>query len=153
MGERAPAPPSRRPWASSEHARKVMVGNRGRDTLPELRLRRAVHALGLRYRVCARPLPELRRTADLLFPRQHVAVFVDGCHWHGCPDHWAPPRTNVAYWVAKVDRNRARDKETDRLLAAAAWVSVRVWEHEDPQTAALRVRDVVKQRGTTAQSS
>ncbi|MFC8618971.1 very short patch repair endonuclease [Micromonospora purpureochromogenes] len=123
-----------------------MRANRGRDTRPELALRRAVHRLGLRYRVSYRPLPQLRRTADLVFTRQRVAVFLDGCYWHGCPDHHRPARTNDAFWRDKISANRDRDAETDRLLIEAGWVVVRVWEHEDGAAAAERVRAAVAAR-------
>lgn len=113
-----------------------MQGNRARDTIPELRLRSALHALGYRYRVSARPLPELARTADLVFRRRRVAVFVDGCYWHGCPEHYGEPATNVDYWRGKIGRNRERDADTDDRLRTAGWTPVRVWEHE-PLTVAL----------------
>lgn len=121
-----------------------MRSNRGRDTKPELAVRRLVHAMGLRYRVDARPLPALNRRADLVFPRARVAVFVDGCFWHGCPDHHTKARANAEYWAEKVTVNRARDEETDRLLVEAGWKVVRVWEHEDPAAAADRVAQVVR---------
>ncbi|MEU9842740.1 very short patch repair endonuclease [Actinomadura sp. NPDC048032] len=123
-----------------------MKANRGRDTQPELALRRAVHALGLRYRVSVRPLPDVRRTADLVFTRAKVAIFLDGCFWHGCPDHHTKAATNAAYWADKVEKNRARDRETDALLEAAGWVTVRIWEHEDPREAALKVESIVRAR-------
>ncbi|GLZ08907.1 very short patch repair endonuclease [Actinomadura sp. NBRC 104412] len=123
-----------------------MQGNKGRDTKPELALRRAVHALGLRYRVSIRPLPAVRRTADLVFTKVQVAVFLDGCFWHGCPDHHTKARTNADYWADKVTRNRLRDAETDRLLRDADWQVIRVWEHEDPTEAALRIARVVRSR-------
>ena len=126
-----------------------MQSNRGRDTGPELALRSAVHALGLRYRVSARPLPDLRRTADLVFPRARVAVFLDGCFWHGCPDHHTVAATNAAFWAQKVESNRARDRDTDRRLADAGWASIRVWEHEDPVEAAQRIRSAVRSRLAT----
>ncbi len=120
-----------------------MRGNRNRDTGPEMAVRRAVHALGLRYRVAARPIRGVRRSADLVFRRRRVAVFVDGCFWHGCPDHFVLPRTNVDYWTAKIDGNRARDAETDALLAGAGWTVIRVWEHEAPSQGADRVRETL----------
>lgn len=133
-------------WASSEGARSSMRSNRGRDTKPELALRSAVHSLGLRYRVSVRPLKELRRTADLVFTRAKVAVFLDGCFWHGCPQHHTVAATNAKFWAEKVEGNRARDRDTDRRLNMAGWVSVRIWEHDDPVEAARRVRDVVAGR-------
>lgn len=106
-----------------------MRGNRGRDTGPELALRRAVHARGLRYFVNRRPVKTVRRTADLVFPTAHVAVFVDGCFWHGCPEHHSAPKTNADFWSGKVQRNRERDAETDRLLTDEGWTVLRIWEH------------------------
>ncbi|WP_460302342.1 very short patch repair endonuclease [Actinocorallia aurea] len=121
-----------------------MQSNKGRDTKPELALRRAVHAMGLRYRVSTRPIPTLRRTADLVFPRVKVAVFMDGCFWHGCPDHHTRSVTNAPYWSEKVETNRARDAETTRVLTEAGWTVLRFWEHEDPQEAATRVVTTVR---------
>jgi DNA mismatch endonuclease (patch repair protein) len=121
-----------------------MQGNRRRDTKPEMAVRRAVHALGLRYRVDTRPLPDLNRRADLVFTRAKVAVFVDGCYWHGCPAHGTTAKTNATYWGPKIRRNRDRDGETDHLLVEAGWVSMRIWEHEDALEAAERIASVVR---------
>ena len=129
--------------------RKAMQGNRSRDTKPELVLRSILHRRGLRYRVSARPIPGVRRTADLVFPRVKVAVFVDGCFWHGCPTHYRQPGSNVDYWVAKVDRNVCRDQEVDSILRDAGWTVVRVWEHDDPISVADRVERVVRNRRAT----
>jgi DNA mismatch endonuclease (patch repair protein) len=118
-------------WASSEATRKKMLGNKSRDTSPELRVRSLVHRRGLRYRVAQRPIPTLRRTADLVFRRAKIAVFIDGCFWHGCPEHYRPPSTNPDYWRDKIEGNRLRDQETDELLAQAGWEVLRFWEHED----------------------
>jgi DNA mismatch endonuclease, patch repair protein len=126
-----------------------MQGNRSRDTRPEVAVRSAVHALGLRYRVSARPIPGLRRTADLVFRPLRIAVFVDGCFWHGCPVHFAAPSTNADYWAAKIGRNRDRDAETDAMLVEAGWQVVRLWEHDDPALGALRVRDTLARRRRT----
>lgn len=117
-----------------------MQGNRRRDTSPELALRRLLHAAGLRYRVDARPLKDLNRRADLVFYGRRVAVFVDGCYWHGCPEHGTVAQTNAAYWASKIGRNRERDADTNRRLREAGWTVVRVWEHEDPAIAAERVQ-------------
>ena len=135
-------------WASSAAIRKTMLGSRSRDTRPELALRSAVHRLGLRYRVSAAPIPGLRRTADLLFRQGRVAVFVDGCFFHGCPSHYSPPKTNTTYWAAKVARNQDRDADTDARLSEAGWEVVRIWQHEDPDEAAARVAAVVRRRRT-----
>src|SRR5690348_16964701 len=106
-----------------------MRANRGRDTGPELALRRALHSRGLRYFVNRRPVKTIRRTADIVFPGARVAVFVDGCFWHGCPDHHTAAKANADFWAAKVLGNRARDAETDRLLTDSGWTVLRVWEH------------------------
>jgi DNA mismatch endonuclease, patch repair protein len=123
-----------------------MRSNKGRDTGPELALRSAVHALGLRYRVNARPLKGVRRTADLVFSRARVAVFLDGCFWHGCPEHGRAPRVNSAYWGPKLAHNVARDRDTDRQLAGLGWEVVRAWEHEDPVAVADRVEATYRAR-------
>lgn len=116
-----------------------MRGNRGRDTAPERKLRVLLHQRGLRYRVSSRPLPNLRRTADIVFPRAQVAVFVDGCYWHGCPEHHRPATKNSAFWRAKIADNQRRDAETNQALADQGWTVVRCWEHEDPESVAERV--------------
>lgn len=123
-----------------------MQGNRSKDTKPELAVRRAVHALGLRYRVAVRPLHGIRRSADLVFPRAKVAVFVDGCFWHGCPEHYREPVSNVDFWRLKVSTNRARDLETTELFRLSGWVVLRFWAHDDPVVAADEIRRVVGQR-------
>ncbi|MGB3286390.1 very short patch repair endonuclease [Mycolicibacter algericus] len=123
-----------------------MRANRCRDTKPELALRSAVHALGLRFRVSVRPLKELRRTADMVFPTERVAVFLDGCFWHGCPEHHTVAVTHSRFWADKVAGNRTRDLDTDRRLDEAGWLSVRVWEHENPAEAARRVQNLVLAR-------
>ncbi|WP_436760976.1 very short patch repair endonuclease [Streptosporangium sp. V21-05] len=132
--------------ASSEGVRKSMQSNRSRDTKPELALRRAAHALGLRYRVAVRPLPGIRRTADMVFTKTKVAVFMDGCFWHGCPQHHTVAATNAGFWADKVRRTRERDVETDRLLTEEGWLVVRIWEHQDPVQAAVLVADAVVTR-------
>ncbi|MCV7620141.1 MULTISPECIES: very short patch repair endonuclease [Micrococcus] len=133
-------------WASSTGARATMLGNRSRDTKPELLARRLVHAAGLRYRVSARPENDLRRTADLLFRPARVAVFIDGCFWHGCPVHYIRPKAHDGYWSDKVATNRSRDAETTRVLTERGWLVLRFWEHEDPAVVAARVVAVVNER-------
>lgn len=123
-----------------------MLANRSRDTGPELAIRRLLHARGFRYRANARPLPDLRRTADLVFRPAKVAVFVDGCFWHRCPEHGGTPKSNTDYWVRKLERNADRDRDTDARLGSAGWLVIRIWEHEDPAAAAERVARRVVQR-------
>ena len=121
-----------------------MQGNRRRDTIPELRVRRALHAMGLRYRVDAAPLAGLRRRADIVFRGPKVAVFIDGCFWHGCPRHGMTPRTNTEFWRAKIEGNRERDKETTLALSAAGWSVLRFWEHEDVHDVVGRIESLVR---------
>lgn len=123
-------------WASSAGTRKSMLGNKRRDTKPELAVRRLLHARGLRYRVDMRPEPDLPRRADILFTRKRVAVFIDGCYWHGCPEHYTAPKTNADFWRAKVDRNRQRDLDTTMVLQDRGWLVLRFWTHEEPSLAA-----------------
>ena len=122
-----------------------MQAIRSRDTKPEQLIRRLVHAQGLRYRVAARPLPQLRRTADMVFRPAKVAVFIDGCYWHGCPDHYVPPKTNPGYWSDKVVGNVTRDRDTDRKLEDAGWLVLRFWEHEPSDECAARISTAVQQ--------
>jgi len=138
-------------WAKSPAVRAVMRANKARDTGPERRLRSLLHKAGLRYRVNAKPLPTLRRTADVVFSAVRVAVFVDGCYWHGCPEHYRPARVNNEFWRNKIEGNRARDRETDQLLTDAGWTVIRIWEHEDPATAARLVQRVVREAAKTPQ--
>ena len=122
-----------------------MQANRGRDTKPELALRRAVHRRGLRYRVGVRPVNTVRRTVDLAFTRVKVAVFLDGCFWHGCPEHYRPATgKNTQFWETKIEGNKRRDADTDTRLREAGWQVIRVWEHEDAETAAKRVAAIVR---------
>ncbi len=126
-------------WASTPTVRKIMQGNKSRDTAPELAVRRLLHASGYRFRVDY-PLPGLaRRRADVAFTRVRLAVFIDGCFWHGCPRHFVQPRSNPEYWLAKISTNVARDKSTNSHLSASGWAVLRYWSHEDPQAI---VRDV-----------
>ncbi|MGH7641716.1 MAG: very short patch repair endonuclease [Candidatus Dormibacteria bacterium] len=112
----------RRPLTKHDQMARV----KSRDTGLELRLRRALWAAGLRYRI----RPKLPGTPDLSFPRARLAIFVDGCFWHGCPDHYRRPATNVAFWAAKLDRNVTADRAADAALGELGWGVIRVWEHD-----------------------
>lgn len=135
---RSPPPPS------SEGAKRRMSATGQRDTAPEIAVRKLLHRRGLRYLVDARPLTNLRRRADIVFSSIRLAVFIDGCFWHGCPEHGTWPRANEDFWRAKIKGNRRRDRETDRLLREAGWTVVRAWEHEDPAKVAGRVQRMVR---------
>jgi len=117
-----------------------MTRNRRRDTKPELRLRRLLHAQGARYRVDF-PIEagEIRVRPDLVFIRRRVAVFLDGCFWHGCPEHGNLPNRNRAYWAGKLARNHARDRRVTSELVKAGWTVVRAWEHEPTPQIVLKV--------------
>jgi DNA mismatch endonuclease, patch repair protein len=117
-----------------------------RNTRPELMLRRELHSRGLRYRVNSQPIPGLRTRADLVFAGPRVAVYVDGCFWHSCPDHGVLPKANRAFWREKLATNVERDRRTDTLLTAAGWASVRVWEHEDVVSAADHIAEILLAR-------
>lgn len=129
-----------------------MASNRRRDTSPELALRSLLHGLGLRFRVDYAIRLDGRRPirADVVFTRQRVAVFVDGCFWHSCPLHGSQPKTNTDYWQPKLQGNRERDALYSRLLEEAGWRVIRIWEHEPPPEAAARVVEAV--RGDSAQA-
>jgi len=114
-----------------------------RDTAPELALRRTLHAAGHRFRVVYKVPGNQRRTIDIAFTKARVAVFVDGCFWHGCPEHGTKPRANSEWWTTKLAANKARDADTDRLLQEAGWRVVRIWEHEDVPTAVAKVEAVL----------
>lgn len=137
-------PGSRNPPPSSEDVSSRMRRVRTRDTEPEVALRRILHARGLRYRVDVRPEPWLRRRADVVFRREKLAIFVDGCFWHRCPDHGTDPAANGGWWREKLDANVSRDRDTDCRLSEAGWTVVRIWEHEQPAVAADRVMEELR---------
>lgn len=117
-----------------------------RGTVPEIRLHSLLRDAGLRFTTHAAPVVALRRRADFVFRRAKVAVFVDGCWWHGCPDHFATPKHNREWWLQKIDRTRRRDIDTDLRLREAGWAVVRVWEHTDAPAVAGRIRRLVNRR-------
>jgi len=117
-----------------------MLANRRRDTLPEMRVRRILHARGLRFLVDKSPLGG-RNRADIVFTRRRIVVFIDGCFWHSCPLHGVTPRTNASYWEPKLRRNAERDAEVNRALADAGWTVLRFWEHDDPDHVADMIEE------------
>jgi DNA mismatch endonuclease (patch repair protein) len=132
--------------ASSATVRSRMQRQARRDTRPELQLRRSLHALGLRYRVNYTVPGMSRRTIDIAFTRARVAVFVDGCFWHACPEHATWPRANGEWWEEKLRQNVRRDRETDAHLRNLGWVVVRVWEHAEAHDALGDVVDALPAR-------
>lgn len=139
--------------ASSPEARRRMQRVRQKNTSAESALRRELHARGIRYRIHVIVLTKPRRVADIAFSGLRVAVFVDGCFWHGCPLHATWPKANADFWRSKILANRERDIDTDRRLRAAGWAVVRAWAHEAPDAVAARVaRTVRSRRGTGARS-
>ena len=122
-----------------------MVNTARRDTPGELALRAELTGLGLRYRVEV-PLPVTRRSADIAFVGLKVAVFVDGCFWHGCPTHGTWPKANAKWWRSKLQTNIARDRDTDRQLKDAGWKVIRVWSHTAPASAAAVIGRAIKRR-------
>jgi DNA mismatch endonuclease (patch repair protein) len=125
-----------------------MRGNKARDTRPELALRSALHRQGLRFR-CDREIrmDDVRVRPDVVFVARRVAIFLDGCYWHRCPQHGTAPRTNAGYWTEKLDRNVARDRRVDAALDAAGWRVVRIWEHESVVDAVDAVLQALKDVG------
>lgn len=103
--------------------------------------------MGLRYSIDAKPLEDSPRRADVVFRRARVAIFVDGCFWHGCPEHGTWPRANERFWRAKILANKERDADTNDRLRDRGWLVIRVWEHEDPSTAAALIAQRVRARG------
>lgn len=115
--------------ASSAAVSTRMSRQRSRDTGPELELRRRLHRTGARFRV-HQPVPgRARRSIDIAFPRHRLAVFIDGCFWHGCPEHGSVPASNGDWWAAKLEGNRVRDADTDNQLRVSDWTVIRLWEH------------------------
>lgn len=142
------------PHAKNELVSVRMRRNTKTDTEPELLLRSALHARGLRFRKnFLIRLSERSVRPDIVFTRQKIAVFVDGCFWHRCPDHGTSPRFNTSYWQTKLDRNVERDREIDAALAAAGWTSMRVWEHEPVDPAAQGVLEIVNRNSFQSNAS
>jgi DNA mismatch endonuclease (patch repair protein) len=134
-----PGPPD----PPSEVTRNRLVRQRRRDTKPEVEIRRRLHALGVRFRVDAPLEPGLRTRGDIVWRGRRVVVFVDGCFWHGCPQHATSPTANAAWWRAKLDANIARDRRAEEFLRERGWTVLRIWEHEDPDSAVERILPLI----------
>lgn len=139
-------PRSSSPTPLSPSVRARFQRQKIRDTAPEIALRRELHRRGLRYRVDVPLLGRRRGRADILFSRARVAVMVDGCFWHRCPDHGLDPRSNSDWWQQKLDRNVERDCQTNAELASQGWTVIRIWEHESPITAADKIEAAVREQ-------
>ena len=124
-----------------------MLGNRSRDTRPELLIRSALHAQGFRFRVDHRLEPPMRTRADIVFTKRKVAVYIDGCFWHGCPIHATSPKSNVDYWVPKLARNVERDAQSTASLENRGWLVLRFWEHESVDEVIARITTVLAATG------
>ena len=141
-GERVPYPEP-----SSVAATKIGIANRRRDTAVELRLRSELHARGLRFRKdLLLRVGTVRVHPDVVFTRAKVAVFLDGCFWHACPEHGTVPRSNVTYWAPKLTANIGRDQRVNEALTMDGWLVRRVWEHEDLALVAAEIEPIVRSR-------
>ena len=147
--------PGYEPWAGVDaNRRRIMQSNRSRDTRPEMRVRSMLHARGLRFRVSPLVLLNGRRVRpDVAFTKWKVAVFIDGCFWHACPQHGTKPKSNTDYWLPKLAQNQARDRLNDGLLSGAGWTVVRCWEHDDPDEIATRIETAVRAAQARSPSS
>lgn len=128
-------------WATTPGIERSMRSNRPRDTLPEVRLRSALHRSGLRFRKHVRPVHGLRCEADIAFSRAQLAVFLDGCWWHSCPEHGEIPKQHKEFWSAKLAGTRERDRRNTDALVAAGWSVLRIWEHESLEDAVRKVHE------------
>jgi DNA mismatch endonuclease (patch repair protein) len=145
----APPPPSS--WASTPGSRASMLGNTSTGTKPEEALLSAMKGASMKFVAHAKPLQGVRRRADAVLTRARVCVFMDGCFWHGCPEHSRSVTLNGDYWNPKIKRNAERDRDTDARLAAADYAVIRVWEHDVKDAARLsaavaRIRGLVDRR-------
>lgn len=131
------------PIPTSPGATKKMRANRRVDTKPEVALRSLLHKMGLRFRkdYPVRLLEGRTVHLDVAFTRKKIAVFVDGCFWHSCPEHGSTPKSNQEYWIPKLNQNIARDKSTTQGLQAEGWHVLRFWEHMHPADAAKQITD------------
>lgn len=132
--------------APTPEKRRAMQSQRTKDTEPEVALRRALHRRGLRFRLHRQVVHNLRRSVDIVFPTERVAVDVRGCFWHGCEEHCRRGTKNATWWDAKLAANVSRDADSVRRLEDAGWDVVVVWEHEPPEAAADRVEEAVRRR-------
>ena len=135
------------PFPSSPAATATMKANRRSGTRPEEELRSALHRKGLRFRKdLYLKIGNVRTKADVVFPRQRIAVYLDGCFWHRCPEHGQLPQANRSYWKPKLERNAQRDEEVSQALRKDGWIVIRIWEHEELDPAVQRINRAVRER-------
>ena len=139
--------------SSSPDASHRMAKVKQTGTDAELALRQAMYRIGLRYRVGYAVLKKPRRIADVAFPGRKIPVFVDGCFWHGCPEHATWPKRNAEFWRKKIEANRQRDADTNARLQAIGWTVLRFWSQESPAKAAETVARVVANAYTKPRAS
>lgn len=131
--------PVNRVRPSSQSVSERMSATRGHDNPLERKIRSLLHRRGFRIQKQRALLIGTNRTADIVLPKYRLVVFVDGCFWHGCPWHRTWPKSNAAFWRAKIEANKKRDKDTTRRLRVAGWRVIRIWEHVEPETAVERI--------------
>ena len=129
--------------AASADTRKRMAATRGRDNPREVQIRSTLHRMGRRFRTHHRVIEGSKRTVDIAFTRAKVAVFLDGCFWHGCPIHGTLPKANSDWWAIKLLNNQARDLDTDAAMDVQGWRVVRVWEHVPLSQAVTLIEEAV----------
>ena len=148
VGIQGASGPGGHPGSSSPQVSRRMSRLKQRDNGPELAVRRLLHRSGLRYRVTW-PVPgQRRRTIDIAFTRARLAVYIDGCFWHGCPVHGTSPKSNSEWWAEKIAANRARDADVTAQLEALGWTVMRFWEHEVPEAVVRQVGASLEHQGS-----
>lgn len=129
-----------------------MSGTAQRDNSRERSLRSELHRRGLRFRLHRKLIEGSRRTVDITFPLQKIAVLLDGCFWHGCPKHGTWPKNNADWWREKIETNVRRDRDTNLRLKKAGWTVIRIWEHEDIRAAATRIERTIRLKSQSAKT-
>ena len=132
------------PEPANDIIRVRMERQRRRDTRPELAVRQELHRRGIRFRVDVKPEQNLRMRGDLVWKGRKLVVMIDGCYWHGCPEHATSPKNNAAWWRQKLDANIERDRRSDAELQARGWRVLRFWEHEDPTCVADVIEEALR---------
>ena len=140
------------PHPLNEAVRARFKAQKTRDTTPEVLVRRLLHKAGARYRLEVRAENDLRTKPDIVFRGPRLAVYIDGCFWHGCPEHFIPPKNNAAWWQEKISANKTRDGRSRRALADRGWTVLSFWEHDDPSDVAQQVLSILAKRRRPTQA-